>query len=81
MLLNLNLVYGDLWANVYAHHNNRAWCKATDTRYASVRTGRKKGTRGAARVDDQLVDKCFSLLLELLLFGWIGTAELKISKY
>ena len=60
LLLNLNLVYGDLWTNVYAHHNNHAWCKATGARYAIVRLGRKQGTHGAARIP----------------FGWIGTAAL-----
>ena len=38
-------------------------------------TGRKQGTHGAARVDDQL-DQCFCLLLELLSFGQISTAAL-----
>ena len=44
-------------------------------RYTIVLTGRKQGIHGAARIDNQL-DKCFCLLLELLSFGWIGTATL-----
>lgn len=35
----------------------------------------EQGTRGAARVDNQL-DHCFCLPLELLLFGWTVIAAL-----
>ena len=75
LLLKLNLVYGNSWTNIYAHRNNRAWCKATGSRYATLCTWRKQGTHGAAGIDNQL-DKCFYLLLELLSFGWIDTAAL-----
>ena len=56
--------------NIYVYHNNRAWGKATGNRYTIVHTGREQGTRGTARIDNQLA---FCLLLELLQFDWISS--------
>ena len=69
---------GLTFTDIVINHAHSKFCRAflnMGTRYSIVRTGRKQGTHGAARVDDQL-DQCLCLLLELLSFSWISTAAL-----